>query len=71
MAVVVKTRYLLRGRIRAQCKYTVLLCQRLVKAYVQSGEVLPIATGLTAGACPVTYYNAIILQLQAGLLEKG
>lgn len=71
MTVVAKTRFTLRGKIRAQCKYTILCCQRLVKAYVKSGEVLPIATGLVDGSCPVTYYNAIVLQLQAGLLEKS
>lgn len=70
MPVLTRTRYSLRGKIRAQCRYTILILQRLVKAYTVSGEVLPIATGLTAGACPVTYYEAIILQLQTGLAEK-
>jgi hypothetical protein len=71
MAAVLKTRHLLRGKIRTQCQYTILLLERLVKAYTTSGEVLPIATGLSAGSCPVTYYTSIILQLQTGLAEKG
>lgn len=71
MPVILKTRHVLRGRIRAQCQYTIRILQRLVKAYTTSGEVLPIATGLTAGTCPLTYYEAIILQLQTGLAEKS
>jgi hypothetical protein len=71
MPVIVKTRYLLRGKIRVQCKYAVLLLNRLVKAYVTSGEVLPIATGLATGPASVANYEAIIAQLTTGLTQKG
>jgi hypothetical protein len=71
MPVVARPRYLLRGKIRQQCRYSIAILQRLSKAYVTSGEVLPIATGLAVGDCPLTYYSAIILQLQTGLAAKS
>lgn len=69
MAVVMKKRRVLRGRIRQQCQYTIKIMRRLVKAYIASGEVLPIATGLIDGSASVVNYNAIIAQLETGLLE--
>jgi hypothetical protein len=70
MAVVMTKRHTLRGKIRQQCQYSVKILKRLVKAYIKSGEVLPIATGLTDGNASVVNYNFIIAQLEAGLLEK-
>jgi hypothetical protein len=71
MAVKMTTRHTIRGKIRAECQYAVLLLQRLVKAYIASGEVLPIATGLIDGNASVVNYNYIIAQLQTGLAEKS
>lgn len=71
MPVVIRQRYLLKGKIRAQCRYTISMLSRLVIAYTKSGETLPIATGLTDGACPASYYEAIIAQLSYGLTVKG
>lgn len=71
MPVIPRTRHLLRGKIRVQCRYTIAILSRLVIAYTKSGETLPIATGLTDGACPITYYESIIAQLSVGLTEKG
>ena len=70
MAVIMTKRHTLRGRIRQQCQYTIKILNRLVKAYIKSGEVLPIATGLADGPASVVNYNAIIAQLETGLAEK-
>lgn len=71
MPVIRKPSYLLKGKIRSQCRYTVSILQRVIAAYYASEEYLPIATGVTTGDCPALYYDAIITQLKAGLLEKG
>jgi hypothetical protein len=69
MPVVAPKRHLIRGRIRAQTQYAIVLCNRLLKAYHQNPD-LPLFTG-TDGPGGTLNMSQAISQWEVGLLAKG
>jgi hypothetical protein len=67
MAVITTTRRILRGVVRAQLKYAILLCLRLIRDYGKNNGLLLFADGDGPGS--VTAMQAIISQWAFALLS--